>query len=60
MRRQLARFIKELGDAALSVQELRRRRQDWRTEEWLQRFDSRQWPQAPGEIPEVGNAPRVA
>ncbi len=53
MRKQLMTFITTLGQAATEVQERRQRRQDWRTEEWMDRFDSRQWGHITGEIPKV-------
>ena len=53
MRKQLLAFIMTLGEAATEVQKRRQVRQDWRTEEWVDRFDSRQWAHITGEIPQV-------
>jgi hypothetical protein len=53
MREQLMAFITKLGEAATEVQKRRQLRQDWRTEEWTDRFDSRQWGHITGEIPRV-------
>ncbi len=50
MRKQLMAFITTLGEAATEVQKRRQVRQDWRTEEWTDRFDSRQWGHITGEI----------
>ncbi|MBT8165256.1 MAG: hypothetical protein HKO82_02755 [Acidimicrobiia bacterium] len=53
MRNQLMAFITTLGEAATEVQKRRQVRQDWRTEEWVDRFDSRQWTHITGEIPRI-------
>jgi hypothetical protein len=53
MRKQLMAFITTLGEVAMQVQQRRQLRQDWRTEEWIDRFDSRQWGHVTGEIPRV-------
>lgn len=53
MRKQLMALITAVGQAAGDVQKRRLVRQDWRTEEWLERFDSRQWTHITGEIPTV-------
>jgi hypothetical protein len=53
MRKQLMAFITTLGEAATEVHKQRQLRQDWRTEEWVDRFDSRQWGHITGEIPKV-------
>lgn len=53
MRKQLMAFITALGEAATQVQQRRQLRQDWRTEDWIDRFDSRQWGHITGEIPKV-------
>ena len=53
MRKQLMAFITTLGEAATEVQKRRQVRQDWRTREWTDRFDSRQWAHVTGEIPQV-------
>ena len=53
MRKQLMAFITTLGEAATEIQKHRQVRQDWRTEEWLDRFDSRRWGHITGEIPTV-------
>ena len=53
MRKHLMAFITALGETATAVQERRQRRQDWRTEEWRERFDSRQWAHITGELPRI-------
>jgi hypothetical protein len=53
MRKQTMALITRLGEAAMEVQKRRQLRQDWRTEEWTDRFDSRQWGHITGEIPKV-------
>lgn len=53
MRKQLMAFITTLGEVATQVQQRRQLRQDWRTEEWIDRFDSRQCGHITGEIPKV-------
>ena len=53
MRKQLMTLITSLGEAATAVQERRLRRQDWRTEDWRQRFEVRDWGHITGEIPIV-------
>lgn len=53
MRKQLMAFITTLGEVTTEVQKRRQVRQDWRTEEWIDRFDSRQWGHITGEIPKV-------
>jgi len=53
MRKQIMAFIATLGEAAMEVQKRRRLRQDWRNEEWTDRFDSRQWGHVTGENPTV-------
>ncbi len=57
MRKQLMAFITTLGEVATEVQKRRQRRQDWRTEEWIDRFDSRHWGHITGEIHRVRSAP---
>lgn len=53
MRKQLMSLITLLGQATGEVQKRRLTRQDWRTQEWSERFDSRQWAHITGEIPTV-------
>ena len=53
MRKQLMAFITTLGEAATEVQKRRQMRQDWRTGEWAERFDARQWAHNTGERPQV-------
>jgi hypothetical protein len=53
MRKQLMTLITSLGRAAGEVQKRRLTRQDWRTQEWTERFDSKQWGHITGEIPTV-------
>ena len=53
MRNHLMAFITALGETATAVQKRRQRRQDWRTEEWRDRFDVRDWGHVTGEIPAV-------
>ena len=53
MRKPLMAFITTLGEAATEVQKRRQMRQDWRTKEWTDRFDSRQWTHITGEIPGI-------
>ena len=53
MRKQLMAFITTLGETATEVQNRRLRRQDWRTEEWRERFDVRDWGHITGEVPVV-------
>ncbi len=53
MRKQLMEFLTTVGQAVTEVQQRRQRRQDWRTEVWLDRFDSRQWGHVTGEIPRI-------
>jgi hypothetical protein len=53
MRKQIMAFITTLGEAATEVQKARQVRQDWRTEEWADRFDARQWGHITGEMPVV-------
>ena len=53
MRKHLMALITTLGEVATQVQRRRQLRQDWRTEEWLERFDSRRWGHITGEIPKV-------
>ena len=53
MRKQLMAFVTTLGEVATQVQQRRQLRQDWRTEEWIDRFDSRQLGHITGEIPRV-------
>lgn len=53
MRNQLMTFLTALGEAATEVHKQRQVRQDWRTEEWIDRFDSRRWGHVTGEIPRI-------
>ncbi len=46
-------LLTALGEVADEVQQRRGRRQDWRTEDWFERFDSRQWAHVTGEVPEI-------
>lgn len=56
MRRQLMAFVRTLGEAAGDVQQQRRRRRDWRTDEWRERFDARDWGHVTGEIPTISTS----
>ncbi len=53
MHKPLLAFMRRLGEASLAVQQRRQQRQDWRTEVWLDRFDSREWGHITGEVPEI-------
>ena len=53
MRKHLMEFIMALGDAATAVQRRRQLRQDWRTEDWRERFDARDWGHVTGEVPQI-------
>ena len=53
MRKQLMAFITTVGEVATEVQKRRQVRQDWRTEEWHDRFDTRTWAHVTGEIPRI-------
>ena len=53
MRSPLMTFITRLGEASRAVQERRQLRQDWRTQEWHERFDVRDWGHVTGEVPLV-------
>ncbi len=57
MGKGLMAFITTLGEAATEVQKRRQVRQDWRTEEWTDRFDSRQLAHITGEFPSIQPAP---
>ena len=53
MRKQLMTFITRLGETATEVQKRRQQRHDWRTEDWLERFDSGRWGPITGEVPRI-------